>query len=44
MYAFKESGAIYQPVYLGPRTDIPAVECGVDQLKHKPESEAAVAD
>jgi bifunctional non-homologous end joining protein LigD len=44
MYAFKESGAIYQPVYLGPRTDIPAVECGVDQLKYKPESEAAVAD
>jgi bifunctional non-homologous end joining protein LigD len=44
LYAYKESGAIYQPVYLGPRTDIPLSECGVDQLKYKAESEAAVAD
>ncbi len=40
LYAFKESGSIYQPVYLGPRTDIPAAECGVDQLKYKAEAEA----
>jgi bifunctional non-homologous end joining protein LigD len=37
LYAYKESGAIYQPVYLGPRTDIPAAECGVDQLKYQTE-------
>jgi bifunctional non-homologous end joining protein LigD len=44
LYAYKESGAIYQPVYLGPRTDIPLSECGVDQLKYKTEREATVAD
>lgn len=44
LYAYRESGAIYQPVYLGPRTDIPSSECGVDQLKYKTESEAPVAD
>jgi bifunctional non-homologous end joining protein LigD len=44
LYAFKESGAIYQPVYLGPRTDIPLSECGVDQLKYKTEREATAAD
>jgi bifunctional non-homologous end joining protein LigD len=44
LYAFKESGAIYQPVYLGRRTDIPADECCVDQLKYKAQTEAAVAD
>lgn len=35
LYAFKESGCIYQPVYLGPRDDIPREECTVDQLKYK---------
>ena len=35
LYAFRESGAIYQPVYLGPRDDIPASECVTDQLKYK---------
>ena len=35
LYAFKESGCIYQPVYLGARDDIPADECTVDQLKYK---------
>ena len=44
LYAHKQSGSIYQPVYLGPRTDIPSSECGVDQLKFKAESEATVAD
>jgi bifunctional non-homologous end joining protein LigD len=44
LYAYKESGAIYQPVYIGSRTDIPSSECSVDQLKFKAESEAAVAD
>jgi len=35
LYAFRESGSIYQPVYLGQRTDIPASECVVEQLKYK---------
>jgi bifunctional non-homologous end joining protein LigD len=44
LYAYKESGAIYQPVYLGPRADIPLSECGVDQLKYKTEREATSVD
>ena len=44
LYAYKESGAIYQPVYLGPRTDIPSSECGVDQLKYKADGESTAAD
>jgi bifunctional non-homologous end joining protein LigD len=43
LYAYKQSGSIYQPVYLGPRTDIPPSECGVDQLKYKAEAEAEAA-
>ncbi|MEI7912449.1 MAG: WGR domain-containing protein [Verrucomicrobiota bacterium] len=43
LYAHKQSGSIYQPVYLGPRADIPAAECCVDQLKYKSESEATAA-
>lgn len=38
LYAFPESGAVYQPVYLGPRDDIPTEECTVDQLKFKQEA------
>lgn len=41
MHAFRESGSIYQPVYLGERDDIPASECVVEQLKYK--NEAAIA-
>lgn len=41
LYAFKESGSVYQPVFLGVREDIPTDECTVDQLKYKPESVAA---
>jgi bifunctional non-homologous end joining protein LigD len=37
LHAFVESGAVYQPVYLGPRDDIPAGDCTVDQLKFKPQ-------
>jgi len=36
LYALRESGAVYQPVYLGPRDDIPTEECTADQLKFKP--------
>lgn len=35
LYAFPESGRIYQPVYLGERDDIPATDCTTDQLKYK---------
>ena len=37
LYAFKESGSIYQPVYLGPREDILSAECTTTQLKYKAE-------
>ena len=37
LHAFRQSGVIYQAVYLGPRDDIPAEDCTVDQLKFKPQ-------
>ncbi|MCX6848253.1 MAG: WGR domain-containing protein [Verrucomicrobia bacterium] len=37
LYAFKESGSIYQSVYLGARADIRAKECTTAQLKYKAE-------
>ena len=40
LYALEQSGSVYQPVYLGPRDDIPPGECTVDQLKFKPEQTA----
>jgi bifunctional non-homologous end joining protein LigD len=43
LYAFKESGCIYQPVYLGARDDIPPQECTASQLKFKSESETRAA-
>ena len=43
LYAFKESGVIYQPVYLGQRTDIDPGECRVEQLKYKAEMEPVAA-
>jgi bifunctional non-homologous end joining protein LigD len=43
LHCFKESGSIYQPVYLGRRTDIPATDCTVDQLKYKNEPATAAA-
>jgi bifunctional non-homologous end joining protein LigD len=36
LYAFPESGSVYQPVYLGHRNDIELKECGPTQLKYKP--------
>lgn len=41
LYAFRESGSIYQPVYQGKRCDIPAADCTTDQLKFKAEPVAA---
>ena len=37
LYAFQESGSIYQPVYLGSRDDIRSAECTTSQLKYKTE-------
>jgi bifunctional non-homologous end joining protein LigD len=36
LYAFRESGSVYQPVYLGRRDDIELGECVTAQLKYKP--------
>ena len=41
LYAFRESGSIYQPVYLGSRDDITSDECTATQLKYKAEALAA---
>ena len=41
LYAFRESGSIYQPVYLGARDDITSDECTTAQLKYKAEALAA---
>jgi bifunctional non-homologous end joining protein LigD len=43
LYAFEESGSIYQPRYLGTRDDIRAEECTTKQLKYKaaPKEQAA---
>ncbi len=35
LYAFRESGALFQPVLLGRRDDIPPDDCTIDQLKYK---------
>lgn len=35
LYAFRESGSIFQPYYLGERDDIPESDCTVRQLKFK---------
>lgn len=43
LYAFRESGSIYQPVYIGRRDDIPPGECVVEQLKYKADSQQAAA-
>jgi len=43
LYAFRESGSIYQPVYLGVREDIRAEECTTAQLKYKSEALEEVA-
>ena len=35
LHVFRESNALYQPVYLGPRQDIEPHECVLSQLKYK---------
>ena len=41
LYAFPESGSLFQPVYLGVRDDITLEECSTGQLKFKTELEPA---
>ncbi len=42
LYAFPESGIVYQPVYLGERSDVEPTDCLASQLKFKA-SEAEIA-
>lgn len=37
LYAFPESGSVYQPTYLGVRDDLTVADCTFDQLKFKKE-------
>lgn len=37
LYAFRESGVLYQPVYLGERDDVGEEACTISQLKYKAE-------
>jgi bifunctional non-homologous end joining protein LigD len=39
LYAFRESGSVYQPVYLGVRSDVLQTECLTTQLKFKSSEE-----
>ncbi len=41
LYAFKQSNALYQPVYLGPRQDVEVHDCVLSQLKYKADEEEA---
>jgi bifunctional non-homologous end joining protein LigD len=41
LYAFAESGHLYQPVYLSARDDLDAADCLASQLKFKAAPEAA---
>lgn len=43
LYAYRQSGSVYQPVYLGGRTDVPATDCVVGQLKFKDQPRQASA-
>ena len=39
LYAHRESNALYQPVYLGPRSNVDPQECRLAQLKYQPADE-----
>ncbi len=43
LYAFRQSGCLYQPVYLGVREDTDPSECTADQLKYKSPDEPEAA-
>ena len=40
LYAFPESGVLFQPVWLGLRTDLDSSDCTTSQLKFKPQEES----
>ena len=42
LYAFRQSGSVYQPLYLGEREDIEPAECTVSQLKYRCEPAATL--
>ena len=42
LYAFRQSGVVYQPCYLGEREDIEPAECAVSQLKYRHEPAATI--
>jgi bifunctional non-homologous end joining protein LigD len=39
LYAYAESGALYQPGFLGLRQDVAQMECSITQLKYKASNE-----
>jgi bifunctional non-homologous end joining protein LigD len=41
LYAIRESGCLYQPTYLGCRTDVEQLECLATQLKFKGDDDEA---
>jgi bifunctional non-homologous end joining protein LigD len=43
LYAFKESGSLFQPVYIGVRDDLELRDCCVNQLKWKRSDELVAA-
>jgi bifunctional non-homologous end joining protein LigD len=43
LYAFPESGSLFQPVYLGMRDDLELKDCTLDQLKWKRAQELVAA-
>lgn len=43
LYAFRASGVLYQPVYLGVRSDVAQIDCRVDQLAYQTADDAEQA-
>jgi bifunctional non-homologous end joining protein LigD len=41
LYAFRQSGCLYQPTYLGVRDDIAVGDCKTSQLKFKAEEDGS---
>ena len=42
LYAFRQSGAVYQPCYHGEREDIEPAECSTNQLKYRQEAPVTI--
>jgi hypothetical protein len=43
LYAFRESGSIFQPIFLAPRDDIASEECTTAQLEYRAEPKEQAA-